>query len=211
MKAVLVCNGAMEDYAFHKEFLDGADLIICVDGGARHFKNLGMLPHVLLGDFDSISGEEMDLFIKNGVEVVKFPVEKDFTDSELAITYAAEKGCTSLVILGGLGSRIDHSLANIFLLKKALDLGIKGIIANEANEVALVKDSIKMAREEGVKITLLPLFEKAEGVTTKGLYYPLGDATLELGQTWGVSNEFVAEEAEVFVKKGLLLVIKSRD
>ncbi|MCR4435889.1 MAG: thiamine diphosphokinase [Clostridiales bacterium] len=210
MKAVIVCNGDIEDYTYYKKYFEEAGLVICVDGGARHLRKLGIVPHVLLGDFDSISEADLSFFKNSVAEIIKFPVEKDKTDTELAVAYAVEKGCSSLFIIGGIGSRIDHSLANVFLLKKAVDMGVKGFIVNESNEITLIKDRIELSREEA-KVTLLPLFEKVEGVTTKGLYYPLTDATLEMGWTWGVSNEFDSELAEVTVKKGYLLVIKSRD
>ncbi len=113
-----------------------------------------------------------------------------------------------MVIIGAVGSRIDHSLSNIHMLKKLLDNGVKGIILNENNEVSLIRDHILLQREENVKISLLPLTQKVCGVTTKGLLYPLKDATLELGKSIGISNEFSCSVAEITTSSGLLLVIK---
>lgn len=211
MKAVIISNGEIRDYQYHKKYIDDADLVICVDGGARHLRKLGIKPHVLLGDFDSISGEDYRYYKETGVELLSFPAEKDMTDTELAVDYAMDKGCSSVVIIGGFGTRMDHSLANIFLLKKMLDKGVKGIIADELNEITLINDSIEMRREEGLKITLMPLGGKASGISTKGLYYPLENAVMEMASTRGISNEFADDWAEVTVKEGLLLVIKSRD
>jgi thiamine pyrophosphokinase len=97
------------------------------------------------------------------------------------------------------------------MLKSILNRDAEGIIANEHNEIYLIDRKTELKREPGLKVTLLSLTEKTEGVTTKGLYYPLTDATLSFGSSWGVSNEFSSETAEISLKKGLLLVIKSRD
>lgn len=211
MRAIIVCNGSMEDYSFYKNLFEATELVICADGGAYHLKRLGVVPDILLGDFDSIRSEDLEYFRENGVQIIKYPKEKDMTDTELAVEYAIEKGCSEVVIIGGLGTRLDHSLSNVFLLKKMLDCGVKGTIINETNEITIINRTIKLRREPGYKVTLLPLTESVEGVTTKGLYYPLKGAKIDLGSTWGVSNEFEGETAEITIDKGLMLVIKSRD
>lgn len=211
MNAVIVCNGSVGDYSCYGRYFENTELIICVDGGARHIKRFGVKPHVLLGDFDSIPEEDFKHFQETDVEIIRFPREKNMTDTELAIEFAAGKGCKSIVFIGALGTRFDHSLANIFLLKKMLDRGIHGLIVNEQNEITLIRDRIQLHREDDMKVTLLPLSEAVQGVTTRGMYYPLKDATMEMGTSWGVSNEFDSEAGEVTVKSGLLLVIKARD
>jgi thiamine pyrophosphokinase len=209
--AVIVCNGSISDYTYYHKYFIKAEFIISVDGGATHLRKLGITPDVLLGDFDSIIKEDYEYYKNIPVEIIQFPPEKDMTDTELAVEFAMNKGYNTFVFIGALGSRYDHSMANIFILKKLLDKGIKGVIVNETNEIILIRDKIKINKEEGIKVTLLPLSETVEGVTTKGLYYPLLDAVLEMCSTWGVSNEFVADIAEISLRKGLLLVIKSRD
>jgi len=211
MNAVVICNGEILDYSFYKKYYDDADLVICADGGAAHAKRLGIRPDVLLGDFDSISEADYEYFQESGVRIIRYRAQKDMTDTELALEYALENGCSSVTIIGGLGSRADHSLSNVLLLKKLLDRGVKGTIVNERNEITLIRDRIALQREENVKVSLLQLSETVEGVTTKGLMYPLDNARMELGTTWGVSNEFTADTAEVSIRNGLLLVIKSRD
>ncbi len=212
MKSVIVCGGgSVSDYASLHRYFEGAGLVICADSGARHLRNLNIEPDVLIGDFDSISSKDYDAYINAGVETVQYPAEKDMTDAQLALELAVEKGCREIVLLGALGTRLDHSMANVFLLKRLLDAGIKGMIADERNEAVLIDKSICIKREQGMKVSLIPVTGAARGVTTQGLYYPLTDATLELGSTWGVSNEFSEETACVTLKEGLLLVIKSRD
>jgi len=211
MTAIIICNGSVADYSFYKKYFSKADLVICADGGAEHAKRFGIKPDVVLGDFDSMSEDSLSYFENMGAEIFKFPSEKDMTDAELAVEFAIDRGAASVIIIGGIGTRIDHTLSNVFILKKLLDRGVKGIIADEHNEITLISDRILLQKEEGVRVTLLPLTDKVEGVTTKGLYYKLNNATIMMGSSWGVSNEFSDDVAEVSIKAGLLLVIKSRD
>lgn len=211
MTGVIVCGGRIENYEVLKKYFNEARLIISADSGAYHCRQFGLKPDLMVGDFDSVNSEDYRCLREAGVECIRFPVEKDMTDSELAMEIAVERGCTRLIILGALGTRVDHSVSNLFLLKKLLDKGVEGIIADELNEVRLIDSSIDLVRTPDVNITLLPLAGSAKGVTTRGLYYPLEDAVLEVGSSWGVSNRFSEDKARVTVKKGYLLVILSKD
>lgn len=213
MVGIIICSGTINDYSFYKRYFEPASpsLIVCVDGGARHARNMGLNIDVLLGDFDSISNDDYNFFVESGAEVLKFSELKDETDTELAVEYAIKKGCKSIIIFGGLGTRMDHSLANIFLLKKMLDRGVQGYIVNENNEITLINKQCILEKEENTKVTLLPFTETVEGISTKGLLYELKDAILEVGPSRGISNEFTKDKAEISIKKGLLLVIKARD
>ncbi len=211
MTCIIFCGGRIADYEYVKKYTEGAGLVIAADSGARHCRELKLKPGILLGDFDSISKSDWDKFSENGTEIVKYPSEKDMTDSELAVEIAMERGCTNVILLGAVGSRLDHSLSNIFLLKKLADRNCEGLIADEKNEIRLIRDRIELKREAGVFLTLLPMAGNASGVSTKGLRYPLKDAVLETGSSWGVSNEFSEDTALVTVREGYLLVILSRD
>lgn len=211
MTGVIVSNGSISDYSGCKRFFRDAGLVICADGGASHILKLGVKPDILLGDFDSISPDDMRLIEEGGTEVIRFPAQKDMTDTEIAAELAVERGCRKVIFLGCIGSRMDHTLSNILLLKRLLDAGVHGVLADEKNEITLIKDGIKLVREEDARVSLIPISGRVEGVTTSGLYYPLDRATLEIGSTRGVSNEFTGNKAEVSIEEGLLLVIKSRD
>ncbi|MDF2523964.1 MAG: thiN [Clostridiales bacterium] len=211
MTALIVCNGSIRDYTYYKEYFDKAELIIGADGGAKHLLEFGVMPHILMGDFDSIASKDLEKFKQLGIEIMKFPVEKDMTDAELAVEYAISKGYKNIILLGVLGTRVDHSLSNIMLLKKMLDVGITGQIVDEYNIITLIHDKISLNRKPGFNLSILPISPRVEGVTTKGLYYPLNNATIEMGSSWGVSNEFAEETAEVTIRDGLLLVIQARD
>lgn len=211
MKAVIVCNGSIVDYEVIKKYIRETDNIISVDGGAGHLKRMGVAPHILIGDFDSAKSEDLQYFVNLGIEVSQFPIEKDMTDSELAIEKALEIGANELLFIGALGSRADHSIANIFLLKKLLDKGIRASLVNEHNEIHMFNSTFSLPRKHGYKISLIPISEKVTGVSTKGLKYVLKDATMTLGTSWGVSNEFEEEMATVTIGEGIMLVCVSRD
>jgi len=211
MRAVLVCNGAINNYDAIKKHFDISDYIISVDGGARHLKKMGIVPQLLIGDFDSANSEDLKYFMDQGIEAFKFPIEKDMTDSELAIEKAIEMGADELVFVGALGSRVDHSIANILLLKKLMDIGVKASIVNENNQVYMFNTTFSLQKQDGYKLSLIPISDKVTGVSTKGLKYKLNDATMVLGTSWGVSNEFEEETATVTIGEGILLVCVSRD
>ncbi|WP_265444610.1 thiamine diphosphokinase [Acetivibrio straminisolvens] len=211
MYALIVCNGSIIDYSYHKKFFEEADFIVCADGGALHLQRLGIKPDVLLGDFDSIEDKHLEYYKEQNVEIFKFPSEKDMTDTELAVDTVIDKGYKDIVIIGGTGTRLDHTLSNIFLLKQMLDRGVRGRIVNEYNEIFLISHSVEIEAEEGCYLTLLPLTSKVEGITTKGLYYPLKGETIEMGSTRGVSNCFVAKTAQISITSGILIAIKTRE
>ena len=211
MKVVCVCNGSISDYDKIKKYILVSDYIISVDGGAGHLRKMGIDPDILIGDFDSANSKDLDYYVNKGINVSKFPVEKDMTDSELAIEMVLELGADEVVFLGALGTRIDHSFANIMLLKKILDTGLRGSIVDEHNEIYMFNSNFSINKKEGRKLSLIPITEKVTGVSTKGLKYPLNNATMTLGTSWGISNEFEEETACVAISSGILLACLSRD
>ncbi len=211
MKAVLVCNGSISDYNSLKKYIAPTDYVISVDGGAGHLRKMRIMPNILIGDFDSANSEDLKFFVDKGIETYQFPIEKDMTDSELAIEKALETGADELLLVGAVGSRVDHSLANILLLKKLLDIGVKASIVDENNQIYMFKNSFSLQKKDGYKLSLIPISEKVTGVTTTGLKYKLNDATMFLGTSWGVSNEFVEDTVTVTINEGILLVCVSKD
>ncbi|MHB8062825.1 MAG: thiamine diphosphokinase [Ruminiclostridium sp.] len=211
MKAVLVCNGSVSDYDSIKKYIKLSDYIISVDGGAGHLRKMGITPNILIGDFDSANSEDLKFFIDQGIEAYKFQTEKDMTDSELAVEKALKIGADELLFIGAIGSRADHSFTNILLLKKLLDIGVKACIIDENNQIYMFKTTFTIQKQDGYKLSLIPISEIVTGVSTKGLKYKLNDATMNLGTSWGVSNEFLEDNATVTIEEGILLVCLSRD
>ncbi len=211
MRAILMCNGEINNYLYIKKFLVNYNILICVDGGIKHAKQLSVRPDVLLGDFDSLDLRDLQLFTEQGVRIISYPTKKDKTDTELAVALAIEEGHHEIIILGGLGSRFDHSLANVFLLKKMLEMNVYGTIINEYNEIRLIKDRITLNKQPDTFISLLPVTNNVYGVNSYGLYYPLKNKTLKIGDTIGISNEFMDDTAVISIRKGILMVIVAKE
>lgn len=211
MNAVIVCSGTILDYSAYGRYFDKASLIISADGGAAHLRRFGVTPHILLGDFDSAYPEDLQYFVEQGVKIQQYPVQKDMTDTELAAEYAVEHGCDTVYFIGATGSRLDHTAANLLMLVSLLQKGIHGYVVNENNEITVIDSQICLREKAGWKISLIPVSPEVTGVTTRGLVYPLQDATMKMGTSWGVSNEFAEEEACISLRSGHLLVITARD
>lgn len=208
MKAVIFAGGKLSDYKAAQEYLKGADIIICADSGFHHAMGMGVVPDLLLGDMDSISGEDLKKAKSLGVEMQGFPREKDYTDTMLALEAARERGATSALLLAGIGDRPDHSLANAFLMLQAKKMGIELTLAGENWEMFLIYDQAEISGQRGELLSLIPLSAEAVGIETQGLYYPLRGESISLGVPRGISNVFTGEKAVVKLKGGILLAVK---
>ncbi len=211
--ALIVCGGAVKEYGFYKKYIDNADIIICADGGAAQIAQMGADPDIILGDMDSIERKVLDRYIEKDIPVKSYPSAKNKTDSHLAVDYALFQGAGIINIIGGTGSRLDHSINNIFLLKHIFESGARGFLIDENNIITITgpEKSITITKKEMYKVSLIPLSAKVKGVTTNGMQYPLENYDMEMGFSLGISNEFSQKTASVTVKEGLLLVIMSRD
>lgn len=200
-KCIIFCAGGFETLA---EPIGRTDLVIAADGGVTHTEALGITPHILLGDFDSLG------YVPAGAEV--FPAEKDDTDAMLAIKKGLAQGCTDFVLYGSLdGSRLEHTVANFQSLQYLADHGARGTLVGLRQVVTLVKNGTTRfpARFEGY-LSVFCLGADATGVTVEGLHYETENATLTAGFPLGVSNRFIGKAAAVTVKKGSLLLIWER-
>jgi thiamine pyrophosphokinase len=210
METIIISNGNIHNLEKFSEIIARADLIICADGGAKHLRKMGILPHVIIGDLDSISLQDKSFFENNNIKIIKHPVDKDSTDTELAVDYAIEQKAHGVTLIGATGSRLDHTLANIFLLKKITEKKIKCRIIDDNNEIFLVTDKITLKKTNSF-LSLIPLTEKTKGVTTTGLMYELNNAEIKFGTSLGISNQIINKKASISLKKGILCVIKSKD
>ena len=149
---------------------------------------------------DSVDNDAINYYKKEGVPIETYPTDKDMTDSEIAIWKLVDMGYNELVILGATKNRLDHCLGNILVLKELLNKNVKAIIKDENNEVRLINDRVELKKQEGYKVSLLPLTNEVKGITTYGLKYSLNDGTLFMGKSIGVSNEFIDDVARVTIK-----------
>ncbi len=210
MKTVIISSGEIYEYDFCHDIVRSADKIICADGGTRHAINMKLTPDVIIGDMDSSAAQYIDYFSKKGVEVIKYSKDKDKTDTHICVEFALAFS-TEIVLLGATGSRIDHMIANISLLKLGIERNIPIRMIDNKNHISMISDSISLEGSKGDFFSLIPFSEKVEGICTSGAHYELKDAEMELGDPYGVSNYFEGNKVEVSIKKGYLLVIKSQD
>ncbi len=211
MRAVIAGSGSILDYKLFLEYIAKADILVCCDGGMAHFYNCGAVPNFILGDLDSALKEHIEYFENIGVMFIKFPPEKDFTDMEIGLEFALDKGADEIFIFGGIGTRFDHSLTNAHILKRALDRNAAAWLVDEHNFIGIVKDNIKIWGRRGDIVSLIPFTSNVKGVSTKGLYYGLDNFDMEIGHSLGVSNFMTEERAEISVRDGLLFVIMAKD
>lgn len=209
MQAIVFAHGTLEPPPQLNELLASAELLIAADGGARHCRALGVRPHVILGDFDSLPAPELAAWQAEGVRTISHPVEKDATDLELALSYAQEHGADEISVLGGLGTRWDHSVANLLLGAHRQFAAMRIAFLQGRQHLSAFRRQTVLTAHVGELVSLLPIGGDATGVTTRGLKYPLSQETLYLGSSRGVSNVAVAEAAEVRLAAGILLCIVS--
>ncbi len=210
MKAVVFANADINDYSFCSHYIKDA-VIICCDGGMRHAKKLGITPDYIVGDFDSVSQEVLEYYKKQNIELKQVPCRKDETDMELGINHAIEIGADDITLIGGIGSRMDHTLANVFLLIMINKKGINGRLVNENNVITLCDGKCDIHGKKGDLVSFLPITAQVHGVTTMGLEYPLHNATLYMDSPLGVSNVMEGEHSSYTFNEGLALIIKARD
>jgi thiamine pyrophosphokinase len=211
MKAVIIANGDIRDYSFIKSECTDADVVICADGGAEHAARCGIVPEYLIGDLDSVSSTLADSLEKSGVKVIRYPAEKDFTDTEICINKAIELGCEEICIAAGVGDRMDHSLGNIGLLHVIREMGMEGYIFSSDAYIFLCTDEIWITGRKGDTISIIPLSGSAEGLYSEGLKYKLDNLTIPFGKPLGVSNVMTENKCRISVGKGEVLVIKQNN
>ena len=211
MRALVFANGEVGDLGQVGEGHVGpADLVVCADGGTRHALALGLRPHVVIGDLDSLLPDTRDPLEAAGTEFLVYPTSKDETDLELALLYAAERGATQVIVLGARGGRVDHELGNYLLLAhprlEAIDVRVRA----GSQEIVLIRKESTFCGAPGDLLSLLPIGGDATGVVTRGLEYPLRDETLRFGPARGISNVFTVPEPSVGVRSGMLLAVHTR-
>ncbi|MDI6619085.1 MAG: thiamine diphosphokinase [Clostridiales bacterium] len=211
MRAVVVSHGMIKEFESAREIMKSGDIVICADGGAEYAIRCGITPDVLIGDFDSIDSEILNKIKNLNCKIIKYPKEKDYTDTELAVNYAVDGGYKSITILGGIGERLDHTLANIFLLLKLAGANIEAKIINEKNVIYVINDKTEICGDIGDTLSLIPVGGDVRGIYTEGLKYKLSGRTIAMGSPIGVSNVFTSEKAKVKIESGYLLIIKSKD
>ena len=211
-------------------------LVVAADGGAARALQLGCQPDLVVGDGDSLGEDGLARLRSAGIALELAPAAKDESDTELALVAAVRRGATRLTLLGALGGpRLDHALANVWLLAHPALAGREAVILDGRTRIRLltaqgypgaraadtltaavagtespdIPAEATLAGRPGDLVTLLPFGADALGVTTVGLAYPLRDEPLPAGPARGLSNVRTGPEARVSLRSGRLLVIET--
>lgn len=213
IKTLIVSGGNVEKDFFYEIYLNNKfDYIIASDRGLEILDKFNIKPNYIIGDFDSIDKEILNKYINTDIEIKELNPEKDYTDTHMALKLAIELESKDITILGAIGTRIDHTIANIHILKETLDNNIECKIIDERNEIQLINRKTTLEMDKKYKyISLIPLTTKVEGVTLKGFKYQLSNAILEVGHSIGISNEQIDDYGQIDLKEGILILIKSKD
>lgn len=212
-RRVLIFSGGQLDPSTLSYIQEG-DFIIGADRGAAFLAEHHIPIHIAVGDFDSVT-EQMKEKIEQACErfVACDPVFKDLTDTEMAFQLALERNPKQMLVFGVLGTRFDHSLANVHLLINTLNAGVDCRLIDPHNIIRMMNADkpLRVEQTDYTYASLLPVSPEVTGITLEGFLYPLDNATLRLGQSLAVSNELKAPIGTITISDGILLVMQSKD
>ncbi|MEG2660548.1 MAG: thiamine diphosphokinase [Oscillospiraceae bacterium] len=188
-----------------REYCNEGDYVIAVDAGYENARTLCLTPNLYVGDFDSADVP------KNAVNVMRLPSEKDETDTYYAAQKAVGEGFTDVLILGGMGGRFDHTLANMSTLLYLAKNKVNAIMADENNEISvLLPGSYDISPKDDFFLSFYPIEPVAKGVTIKHVKYPIENAEIKNTFPICTSNEFNFVPVSISVKTGGLFMVLSR-
>ncbi len=180
--------------------------ILCADSGLHLAERLNRRPDLVLGDFDSLGA------VPEHLPHMTVPVEKDDTDTMLAVRVALEKGFRDIRIYGAFGGRLDHTLANLQTLEYLRQQGADGFLAGVSDCARMLcgGETLHLKKRPDWSLSLFAWSERCEDVNAAGVYYPLAHGTLTRSFPLGVSNHITAAAAEISCGSGMLLVMQSK-
>lgn len=218
MKYLVIIGGTIHETPLLKRMLqeENFDLVIAADSGLNWAYQLGIRPDQMMGDFDSVRPEVLSYYQKLEIPMKTFPTRKDYTDSELALWAALDEAGPGdeIWILGGIGSRMDHTLANVFLLYEPLQKQVQAVLLDGLNEIRMLEgpcDTLWEPRKEQKYFSLLPFLGEVSGIDLEGFAYPKQNFTLRPGKCIAISNEINGPEGRLRFQKGHLLVVRSTE
>ncbi len=206
-RVVVFANGSLPAPERLRPFLQTGDILLGADGGTLHLLALGLIPHAVIGDFDSLSADLLQSLAAQGVRLHRYPTDKDQTDLELALRHALEYKPQAIRIVAALGQRLDQTLGNLSLLAAPWLDGLDVRLEDGVEEVLLVRQEAVLQGEVGEIVSLIPWGGPAEGVVTQGLRWALHHETLYPEQTRGISNELIQSHARISLSRGALLIV----
>ena len=206
MRAFIYTGGTIDKSSI-TEHPKSDDLRIAADSGYKNAKELGERVDILLGDFDSYTET-----LPDGIEILKAPAEKDFTDTQMAVKEALSRGADEIIFIGGLSGRLDHTLSNVSILAELWKVRVHAVMTDGRNRVRYLNSSSTLIAKSQFKyVSIIAISEKLKGVSIEGCKYPLKNATVTRSNQYAVSNELDGNCALISLKKGECLIIESRD
>jgi len=209
-RVIIFANGLLPDLEAARRLLRPKDTLLAADGGTRHALALGLVPSLVIGDLDSLSQAECRLLEQAGTSFHKHPRDKDETDLELALNHVLDNGFRYILVIGGLGGRLDQVLGNLSLLADPRLSAVDIRLDDGLEEAFFVLKQARIKGSAGEIVSLIPWGGQVTGVTTTGLRWPLHEESLLPGKTRGISNELLIESATISLQSGLLLVVHRR-
>jgi len=204
-RAIIFANGNLSDLSQAKKIINKEDCLIAADGAVKHILKLKLIPKIIIGDLDSTP---LSLQKELKVQFIKYPRKKDKTDFELAVDYCLENKFQEIIIFGVLGDRIDHLMANIFLLAKIQTENptIKIKVIEGKKEIFILNKEIVINGKIGDEISIIPVGEKLEDILTDGLEYQLDNESLLFGSTRGISNVMNKKLVKIKASAGIAMI-----
>jgi len=206
--AVVFLDGEYGDPGAYRAWIEEAAIVLAADGGARFLLGLGVLPHAVVGDFDSLGSGDTERLRLAGVELLRHPVRKDATDGELAVDEALRRGASELLLAGGTGA-LDHTLGHIAILRRLAERGVAARLAAPGLSVRVfcAPAGVSIGAAPGTRVSLVPL--GGDGVVTlTGLDYPLDHGVLPAAACLGLGNHVAAgASARIVVHEGVVAVL----
>lgn len=214
-KGIIISGGAIDD-EFVLQMLKEiqAEYLIGVDRGIEFLYDHQVMPTHIVGDFDSVKAEIVEFYQKETrVPIRKFRPEKDASDTEIALRLAIELGVQKLWIFGGTGTRLDHVMANIQILKIAHDCGVKACLIDACNRISLAEKEVCLPRQEsfGDYFSVFPFGGMVEDLSIEGAKYPLSHYKLCPDSSMCVSNEIQDDEVKITFPEGMIILMETRD
>lgn len=212
----MIISGGAIDEAFSLQMLENIkpEYVIAVDGGLSFLYDHQIMPTHIVGDFDSVAEPIIEYYRQEtNVPIRAYNPVKDATDTEIAVRLAIELGVEKLWILGATGTRLDHVMANIQVLKIAHDHGVKAYIMDAYNRISLVEKEVRLLKKDsfGTHFSLFPFGGIVEDISIEGAKYPLAHYRLCPYDSRCVSNEFLEQEVNITFPEGMIILMETKD
>lgn len=208
---MIVSGGNPPSKKLLDKYIKEIDFIIAADKGSECLYEYDIIPDLILGDFDSVRKEILDNLKAKVKEIIKFPPEKDYTDTEIALIEAIKRGSEKIYIFGATGSRMDHTLGNVGLLLTAKKKGVELEIIDDNNRIYLAQNKMRLIGKRGENISFHALCDKIINFNIKGAKYNLENYDMNLLDPRAICNEFTDAPIDISYESGEVLILHSID